>query len=713
MKEWFCAKELVALPDLPTTARRINTKAQREQWKSQKRPVGKGYEYHVTSLPMSAQAALAARSVDDKKSCSSKIKVTKVKQDTDLLWQRYDKAPQSMKDKAIISLNAINVAITLIHGGSKKTAAFELAAAQYSMHRSSLYRHYNEIKQYPTSDWLPALLPNYKGFVSTKEYSAEAWEFFKADYLRGDQPEIAACYSRLTRVAAENDWHIPSLRTIERWTKSRIPKTSLVLMREGEHALAMLYPALQRTIADMYAGQWVNGDGYQHNVFVEWPDGTVNRPKTWFWQDVYSRKILSFRTDFSENTDTIRNSFGDIVEQYGIPTDVTIDNTRAAANKWLSGGVPTRYRFKVKEDDPIGLFPLLGCKVHWTSVIFGRGHGQAKPIERSFGVGGLGEYVDKHPAFTGAYTGPNTQAKPFNYGDRTIPLKDFLTVLNTEIIAWNAKEKRNTEAGKGIYSFDQAFNASYEKATIKKATAEQRRLWLLQAESIPVKKDGTFTLQAGAAIGGGRNRYFNLDLIPHDRQKIVVRFDPQMLHESVHCYTLDGRYICQAEIFEAAGFGDTVVAREYNKARRNFVSANKEAAKSVTKMDALEIAAQMPSAPMPELPTPGVIQIATATQRVEKPYQQDKLIAEQAQATLIEMEKADSAATVYSLGDDHEKYQLWKKLDHDVKTGNPISDERTARFYRDFTSTSGFEVQKNMEVMRLEFERDLESKQQF
>lgn len=178
--------------------------------------------------------------------------------------------------------------------------------------------------------------------------------------------------------------------------------------------------------------QWINGDGYLHNVFVRWFNGDVIRPKTWFWQDVKTRKILGWRCDVSENIDSIRLSFMDVVTRYGIPEDfhITIDNTRGAANKWLTGGAPNRYRFKVKEDDPKGLFLLMDAKMHWTSVVAGKGWGQAKPVERAFGVGGLEEYVDKHPALAGAYTGPNPQAKPDNYGDRAVDAELLLYRVN-------------------------------------------------------------------------------------------------------------------------------------------------------------------------------------------------------------------------------------------------------------------------------------------
>ena len=66
--------------------------------------------------------------------------------------------------------------------------------------------------------------------------------------------------------------------------------------------------------------EWLNGDGYQHNVFVRFPNGKVGRPKTWFWQDVHSGKILAWRTAETESSCQIRLAFADVVERYGIPT---------------------------------------------------------------------------------------------------------------------------------------------------------------------------------------------------------------------------------------------------------------------------------------------------------------------------------------------------------------------------------------------------------
>ncbi|MGL1307471.1 transposase domain-containing protein, partial [Vibrio parahaemolyticus] len=388
-------------------------------------------------------------------------------------------------------------------------------------------------------------------------------------------------------------WSIPSLKSLSRRLEHEVPIQQRVMLREGQHALHQMFPPQERSVEGLHALEWINGDGYQHNVFVRWFNGEIIRPKTWFWADVYSRKIVGWRCDISENTDSIRLSLMDVCEKYGIPKEITLDNTRAAANKWMTGGVPNRYRFKVKEDDPLGIIPMMGIELHWSSVILGKGHGQAKPIERAFGVGGLEEYVDKHPLCRGAYTGPNPMAKPDNYGSKAIEAEDFLIAIAKGVEMYNAKENRNTEVCKGFMSFNQAFNASYEVAPIRKATEEQLHMMMLQAEAVRVSRHGTVSLDAGGSLKGRRNRYYADAMMNYIGQKLVARFDPLKLHEAIEIYTLNGVRVCTAECLEKVGFGDTQAAREHKRKRTQFTKANKIAAEAQTEMDALEVAAMM------------------------------------------------------------------------------------------------------------------------
>ncbi len=710
-KEWFSPVELAGLSGVPGTERGIRKAAERETWKAKKKDKGKGYEYHISSLPFETQTELTKQFIETQPSQEKPISKTindDFNYDQEDLWANYERKKDTQKSKAKHKLNAILTALQLIDHGTSSTKAWNQAAKAYKVNRSTLYGWYNGrkhagrfshgVKDYDRVDWLAALIPHHAGKVFAAEFTEQAWEVFKADYLRLEQPELAACYHRLERSAEEHGWIIPCMRTVERKVKNEIVKTTLIFLREGEHALLDLYPALERTVKSLHALEWINGDGYYHNVFVLWPDGAINRPKTWFWQDVYSRMILSHRTDQSENTDMLRLSYGDSVEKYGIGDHATIDNTRAAANKWMTGGVPNRYRFKVKEDDPLGIFPLLGVQVHWTSVNFGHGHGQAKPVERVFGKGGFGEYVDKHPAFAGAYTGNNPNAKPENYASKAIPLETFLRVLAEEVIAWNKREGRRTEMCDGKYSFEQVFNKSYEQSTIRKATAEQRRLWLLAAEAVRVAKDGSVTLDAGKASGIGKNRYHSDSLYDYAGQKIVARFDPDNLHKEIHIYSLDGSYITVASCFEAAGFGDTQAARSHNRARREMVKANKTIAKAETRMDALEVAEFLPQSKASPLPNAGAVKMLKPKLSQSREPQQRELTAQE--QTLHEelMKDGSELNNVQQLPEtQRQRYMRWAELDQALKQGAEFNEDEM-NWYVSYQKTVEFKAEHDLAI---------------
>ncbi len=703
-REWYTAVELSELPGMPDTKSGVIRRAKRDDWESRPRKArGGGREYHITSLPLETQAAcLVGQSPDAPVSSGNPARPNEAttlvpgisstglppqgpaevsfSYDPENLWDHYASKTDKQKAAAKEKLQLLNAVMAMTENGTSMVDAFKAIGQAHGKSWRTIQGWYHGtsgkpgVKNYERKDWEAALVPGYVGRTATVEITDEAWEIFKADYLRNEQPTATACYDRLKRIAKDQGWRLPCLKTFER-RMEQIPRTIRVLAREGEQGLMRLFPAQQRTVRDLHALEWINGDGYQHNVFVIWPDGEIARPKTWVWQDVYSRKILAYRVDLSENTDTIRLSFGDLVETFGIPQHVTIDNTRAAANKWMTGGVPNRYRFKVKEDDPLGLIPSLGARVHWTSVHNGSGHGQAKPIERSFGIGGMGEVVDKHPKFAGAYTGNNPTAKPENYGKTAVPIKTFLKVLQEEITAWNAHEGRRTEICGGVQSFDQAFNASYENASISKATAEQRRLWLLSAEAIKVRHDGTVSLDAGSAVSKGRNRYYSHDLLDYAGNKIVLRFDPEDLHGTVYAYTLDGRYICNCECVEDTGFGNTEAARAFNKERKRFIKATKLAAKAETSMEAMEVADRMPQVEQPEIPESKVVRPLRPEPKLGRVYEPTP-VDEQAHAELLAQFEDAETAELHSLGDDPRRvHAFWLRIHERIENGQQVSDE--------------------------------------
>lgn len=612
--EWFTSSELVGTPGLPTTDRQIRniikTLSDEAPEKVRQRQGSKANEIHISLLPPTVQAALLRK--------AGKVVVGGMTLDLpkpkapryckEQLWARWGKANTKAHEKAKARVAAVQAVRSLVQNGSSLMEAYQHISDEFDIALPTLRRYCSAVKGFDDSDWLAVLLPKHQESATANRksklapVSESAWEYFKADYLAPEKPNASSCYERLKLAAKAHGWVIPSIDSLMRRMALEIPRQQLVMLREGEHALMQLYPPQVRSVADLDAMQWINGDGYQHNVFVKWFNGEILRPKTWFWQDVYSRKIIGYRCDISENTDSIRLSLMDVCSKYGIPREITIDNTRAAANKWLTGGVKNRYRFKVKEDDPLGIIPMMGIQLHWSSVILGKGHGQAKPVERAFGVGGLEEYVDIHPALRGCYTGPNPMEKPDNYGERAVDAEEFLRVLAEGVAMYNAKVGRETEACHGVMSFDQAFEQSYRQATVRKATREQLLVMLLQSEATRVSKHGTIELESGGTIASRSNRYYHPDLAQYAGQKVIARFDPQNLHAAVMVTTLQGLHICEAECLAPVAFGDTQQAREHKRKRTQFVKANKQAALAQKSMSALEAAALLPS--ISDEPTP-------------------------------------------------------------------------------------------------------------
>lgn len=636
LTHWVTAQECVGMSCFPkhevSIRRNLEKLAANHPELRRKRTGSKALEFHISVLPAAARAELLLKSeqIETSQGYFEIARPTLEAHDYDreALWSKWDKASDSQRRLTEKWLPAVQAVDEMLNQRISTKTAFATVAGHYQVSASTLRDKYYQVQKFAKPDWAAALVDGRgasRRNVHKSEFDEDAWQFLIADYLRPEKPAFRKCYERLELAAREHGWSIPSRATAFRRIQ-QLDEAMVVACREGEHALMHLIPAQQRTVEHLDAMQWINGDGYLHNVFVRWFNGDVIRPKTWFWQDVKTRKILGWRCDVSENIDSIRLSFMDVVTRYGIPEDfhITIDNTRGAANKWLTGGAPNRYRFKVKEDDPKGLFLLMGAKMHWTSVVAGKGWGQAKPVERAFGVGGLEEYVDKHPALAGAYTGPNPQAKPDNYGDRVVDAELFLKTLAEGVAMFNARTGRETEMCGGKLSFDDVFEREYARTIVRKPTEEQKRMLLLPAEAVNVSRKGEFTLKVGGSLKGAKNVYYNMALMNAGVKKVVVRFDPQQLHSTVYCYTLDGRFICEAECLAPVAFNDAAVGREYRRRQKQLKSATKAAIKAQKQMDALEVAELLPQIAEPEAPESRIVGIFRPSGNTERVKNQER-----------------------------------------------------------------------------------------
>lgn len=616
-QEWFSAAELAALglPGLPGTKMGVLKRAEAEGWATAQDDVrgalsrkrkgrGGGLEFHVHLLPEQARLRLMA-------SAAPKAE----RPTADDAWKRWETLPAGVKDEAIFRLTVVDRVEQLQRHGMRKTAAIEEVAASAAREAraagqepplkvATIYTWFARIEGVAAKDRAAYLAPDYAGRTSTSDCSPEAWEYYKGDYLRLSKPPHAGCYRRLQRVAAEKGWTVPSLKTLQRRIDAEISPNAQLFLRYGEAALAhAAMPHLVRSREGIRPMQLLNLDGHTWDIFVRWPDGTISRPHTLAVQDIASRKFLALRHDLTLNHHLVRLALGDTFRTYGLCDEVFMDNGRENAAQAISGGQYRPRWGKTPEEEPAGLLKLLNIKATPVSAYWG----QAKPIERGFRD--FAHDIAKGPDFQGAYTGHNPLTKPEDYQSRAVPFEQFAAIIERELAFYNAQTGRRG-AGLNGRSFDQVFAEGLEGQARPRLAPEQLRLCMLASKPVSMER------QSGAVAVEG-HRYWSPELSAVKRQKVIVRFDPERMDLPAYVYSLDGRLLAEAPRFVAGSFDNATQGREHRKALRDRSRAERDMARALRRLSAIDVAAhlQAPGLP-PTVPVEGnVVAINTAAPR--------------------------------------------------------------------------------------------------
>lgn len=593
-KEWFTSAELatLGLAGLGKVKRRINERAATEGWALRTgqfdqplaRPRlgrGGGFEYHISVLPAAARAALAARGI------SAAADIVDAPQagvvgGAAAIWRWFDGATEKVKVEAKRRLDTLDLIDAFEAAGMTRSAAVAATAAQTDIGASTVWSWLQLVDGVAVADRLAYLAPRRAGGGNQAGIDPGCWQWLISDYLRPEKPTFTSCYRRMVAdYAAPRGIAVPIERTLRRKFEREVDQRLVIAKREGAEALRRSIPAQERSVASLHAMEMLNIDGHKFDVFVKWPDGRIGRPMMVALQDIHSRKIVAHRIDESENALTTRLVFADCFRNWGIPKACVLDNGRAFASKMITGGAKTRFRFKIKDEDPLGILTMLGVEIKWATPY----RGQSKPIERGFRD--LCDTIAKHPAFAGAYTGNKPDAKPENYGSRAIPIDEFKARVAAGIAAHNAQGNRRTEMGGGVRSFDDVFTASYAAAPIGKATPEQLRIALLTAE------DRMCDRQTGQIRLEG-NRYYAHELAQHHGEKLTVRFDPDDLHGEIHVYARTGEFICTAPAIAATGFDTKEAAGKRRGQEKELRRIVREQEKLADLLDATALTVALP-----------------------------------------------------------------------------------------------------------------------
>jgi putative transposase len=581
-RAWWTAEEIAAaaLPDLPATKRGVNLLADRLDWRSQasfaRRRAGKGggWEYSWQLFPSRAKRKLlldVAAAVQPERPAR------------DEAWAWYESLPASVTAKAQTRLKVIQEVEALEPSLGRHMACVSVGRLR-GIGTRTIWSWFAAVEGVRLDDRLPYLAPRNRAAVRAharqRDCDPEFFDLIKSDFLRLEAPPFTDCYRRALRVAKTRDLAILPERTMRRRLDASVSEATQILARKGVEAVKRLYPVQVRDKTALGALEAVNADFHKFDVFVRWPAGpgeapTVIRPQMVAFQDIYSGRILAWRVDVSPNSTAVLLAAGDMINEWGIPEHVLLDNGREFAAKAITGGSSTRYRFKVKEDDIPGLFTSLGCTIHWATPY----SGQSKPIERAFRD--LAQTIAKDPRFAGAYTGNRVDAKPENYGSKAIDLEAFLAVVAEGIEEHNTRVGRRSDVAFDR-SFAEVFDESYAARAIRKATEAQKRLWLLGAEGMRTDTN------TGAVWFQGNE--FWADWMGEIRgERVIIRFDPAAFWDGVHVYAADNSYLGHAPVRQKAGFFDMDEARAHARARRAWMNAERDRLDAQRRFSAMQI----------------------------------------------------------------------------------------------------------------------------
>ncbi len=530
------------------------------------------------------------------------------------LWQRFEAATAKQKERARQNLEILQAHDELVKSGISQTDTLFQLSKRFGKgtSKSTVIRLRNSVEGVDKSDWLPLLMPGWKGNCCQATYTEDARQWIRENFLILSKPALRAVYRRAQNLALRNGWVIPSYDAVKRDIES-IPLPVRVLLREGEKALSKMYPSPERDYSTLQIHDiWVT-DGRKADVFVKWEDGTVSRPILVAWMDVRSRKILGWEIDQTENADLIRLAFKKAAENsHAIPREALMDNGRGFASKTITGGIQNRYRFKVREDDPLGILPMLGIAVIWALP----GRGQSKPIEPFFK--NIAE-MEKSREFSGAYCGNTPLTKPENFNEKNaVPIALYRAGVAAEMQAYNARTGHRGHA-MNKRSPDQVYDALIGNAIVRVPTEEQLRLCLLTAESVKLQEDfAVYVLE---------NRYRADQMAKLDRKHIyTARFNPLDATEDILLYHNE-RFICSAPLIQRGGFRSQQAARDNTRAERQAAKAAKDMAAALNLKKASEswITLEQDTeqmTPAPSHPSPKVVEMVRSP--IELPIRKEE-----------------------------------------------------------------------------------------
>ncbi len=500
-------------------------------------------------------------------------------------WESASDKSRERSARHVTYVQELQSELPEIYSERDRNRACKVIAARHGAYWVTVQRAAIKVQNHPVEIWRYLLLDKNRG-RRRREYERRWDRTFRSFYLAATKPAASDCLDKAcesitkmdVRAARLAGIRVPTVTALLDRLRSELSEEAILMARCGADAIAARHYQT-RDYSSLTAGEALNGDGHRCDWFAKWPDGHIGRPVLFAFQCSLSSVISGWRVDRTENQDLVRLAAADAFER-ALPKVIYIDNGRAGASKWLTGGVGLgrRFRFKVKVEDAIGVFRLLGIDVRFTNPYAGR----SKRIERFWLE--LESRLRARPELRLAYAGNGKDGPAENAARHAVPIELFIRVLGEEIAGHNASGHNER--------WDESVAAG---AVIRKATDLQRRLLLLAAQKVRVHaKDGCVhmfrnryqVIEDAVAVENGRRITGGTD--------VVCRFDPARLHEDLFLYDREGHFLGAAKCVAPVGFADHAAARETARLNAIRKRALREELKAQNLMDRIELGGTLP-----------------------------------------------------------------------------------------------------------------------
>jgi len=437
---------------------------------------------------------------------------------------------------------------------------------------------FRKIKEFRNSG-IEGLINQLGNSHSFRSWPEEAQAYLFQKYCNINQPTASWCIGQLKTEAKKRRWNLPSVVTMRRYIQ-RIPQETRDYYRKGKRYWQEHYvPSVLRDYEEMDPGELYVADHAQINVAVKHPSGRILFPWLTAWKDMRSRKILGWVLADIPSSNTINLSLKYSIERYGAPEHVVLDNGRDFSAKHFTGGQTKRFRFKVQEDELIGIYKLLSIDPHFCIPA----NAQAKNIERWFWT----QEQNFQKAFP-TYRGNNIMNRPEGMDRRiaqsakgkanyVLEWDDFMGCLDNYIKNYN-QDHQHQGHGMDGRTPNQVWNEYFQTHAQRRVSPNSLRLLMMKSKRVKVGRFG---------INAFGERYRSSQLMDHQGHDVIYRYDPQDLNQ-IYIYKLDNSFLCIGQRTHRTAWDDEDAYHEIKKIEKKklrAIKAQREAAENLVQVE--------------------------------------------------------------------------------------------------------------------------------